>query len=127
MSASISPSTGREPEKGIPVKMVQAVLRPEKLDAVMKALEEKNLVALTVTNVCGRGEQKGIALEFRGVVTMVDLLPKVKIELVVQDSEVETAIATIRANARTGAMGDGKIFVLPVEVMARVRTDEAWH
>jgi nitrogen regulatory protein P-II 1 len=109
------------------VKMIQAVLRPERLDAVMKALEEKNLVAMTIMNVRGRGEQKGISLEFRGTVTQVDLLPKVKIELVVQDGEVDTAIQAIRASARTGTIGDGKIFVLPVELVAKVRTDEQWR
>jgi nitrogen regulatory protein P-II 1 len=108
------------------VKMVQAVIRPEKLDAVMKALEEKNLVAMTITGVRGRGEQKGIALQFRGRRMDVDLLPKMKIELVVQDSEVDTAIQTIRASARTGNIGDGKIFVLPVEMVAKVRTEEVW-
>jgi nitrogen regulatory protein P-II 1 len=106
--------------------MVQAVIRPEKLDAVMKALEEKNLVAMTITGVRGRGEQKGIALQFRGRRMDVDLLPKMKIELVVQDSEVDTAIQTIRASARTGNIGDGKIFVLPVEMVAKVRTEEVW-
>lgn len=108
------------------MKMVQAVIRPEKLDAVMKALEEKNLVAMTITGVRGRGEQKGIALQFRGRRMDVDLLPKMKIELVVQDSEVDTAIQTIRASARTGNIGDGKIFVLPVEMVAKVRTEEVW-
>ncbi|HTY51615.1 MAG TPA: P-II family nitrogen regulator [Methanomicrobiales archaeon] len=109
------------------MKMVQAIIRPEKLDEVMKALGEKGLVALTVTEVRGRGEQKGIALEFRGVVTIVDLLPKVKIELVVEDDRVETAIGTICSSARTGTVGDGKIFVLPVEQMAKVRTGETWR
>jgi nitrogen regulatory protein P-II 1 len=109
------------------VKMIQAIIRPEKLDGVMKALGEKGFVALTVTAVRGRGEQKGIALEFRGMVTQVDLLPKVKIELVVQDGEVDTALGTLVASARTGTIGDGKIFVLPVEGVTRVRTGEVWH
>ena len=111
----------------VAVKMVQAVIRPERLDGIMKALEEKGLVALTVTEVRGRGEQKGISLEFRGNRMEVDLLPKVKIELVVSDGEVDTAIAAIRAAGRTGSIGDGKIFVLPVELVARVRTDESWR
>jgi nitrogen regulatory protein P-II 1 len=109
------------------VKMIQAVIRPEKLDGVMNALEEKGLVALTVTNVRGRGEQRGIALEFRGMVTRVELLPKVKIELVVRDDEVDPAIQAIRASAKTGNIGDGKIFVLPVEMVGKVRTEEVWR
>ncbi|HVP25116.1 MAG TPA: P-II family nitrogen regulator [Methanomicrobiales archaeon] len=109
------------------MKMVQAVIRPEKLDEVMKALEGKGIVALTVTDVRGRGEQKGISLQFRGRRMDVDLLPKVKIELVVNDGEVDTAIATIRASARTGNIGDGKIFVLTVDLVAKVRTGEEWR
>ena len=109
------------------MKMVQAVIRPEKLDEVMKALEGKGIGALTVTDVRGRGEQKGISLQFRGRRMDVDLLPKVKIELVVNDGEVDTAIATIRASARTGNIGDGKIFVLTVDLVAKVRTGEEWR
>ena len=108
------------------MKMIQAIIRPEKLDDVKRALEEKGFVALTVIDVKGRGEQKGITLQYRGKKMEVDLLPKVKIEIVVKDEEAEAAISTIRASARTGRIGDGKIFVLPVEMMARVRTDEVW-
>ena len=127
MLASISPSTGNGPEEGAPVKKIEAVIRPEKLDGVMKALGEKGFVALTVTMVRGRGEQKGIALEFRGMVTQVDLLPKVKIDLVVRDGEVDTAIGILVASARTGTIGDGKIFVLPIEGVTKVRTGEVWR
>jgi nitrogen regulatory protein P-II 1 len=81
---------------------------------------------MTITEVKGRGEQKGIILQYRGKKVQVDLLPKVKVEVVVQDGEAEAAIAAIRDSARTGKIGDGKIFVLPVEMMARVRTDEVW-
>jgi len=108
------------------MKMIQAIIRPEKLDDVKRALEEKGFVALTIIDVKGRGEQKGITLQYRGKKMEVDLLPKVKIEIVVKDEEAEAAISTIRASARTGRIGDGKIFVLPVEMMARVRTDEVW-
>ncbi|MDD1657983.1 MAG: P-II family nitrogen regulator [Methanomicrobiales archaeon] len=108
------------------MKMIQAIIRPEKLDDVKRALEEKGFIALTVIDVKGRGEQKGITLQYRGKKMEVDLLPKVKIEIVVKDGEAETAIGTIRASARTGRIGDGKIFILPVEMMARVRTDEVW-
>jgi nitrogen regulatory protein P-II 1 len=127
MWASISPSTGRGPEGLAAMKMLQAIIRPEKLDEVMKALEGKGFVALTVTDVRGRGEQKGISLQFRGRKMDVDLLPKVKIEIVLNDGEVDSALRTIRETARTGAVGDGKIFVLPVDLMAKVRTEETWR
>jgi len=108
------------------MKMVQAVIRQERLDAVKKALEEKGYIAMTVLEVKGRGEQKGIQLEYRGKTVDVDLLPKTKIELVVDDKDVDPIIATIRAAARTGKIGDGKIFILPVEKVVRVRTEEEW-
>ena len=108
------------------MKMVQAIIRPERLDAVKKALEEKGFIAMTIIDVKGRGEQKGITLEYRGKKVEVDTLPKVKLELVVKDEEVDTIIATIRAAGRTGKFGDGKIFVMPVELTAKVRTDEVW-
>ncbi len=106
--------------------MVQAIIRPEKMEVVKKALEEKGFIAMTIIDVKGRGEQKGITLEFRGRKVEVDNIPKVKIEIVVKDDDVETIISTIRASARTGRVGDGKIFVLPVEKMCKVRTDDEW-
>ncbi len=106
------------------MKKVEAIIRPEKLEDVKKALEEKGIVAMTITEVRGRGEQKGIKLQFRGRTMDVDLLPKVKIEIVVEDSRVDTVIKTIADSARTGRFGDGKIFVIPVEKSVRVRTGE---
>lgn len=108
------------------MKMVQAIIRPERLDAVKKALEEQGFIALTIIESKGRGEQKGITLEYRGKKVEVDILPKVKIEIVVENEQVEAVIGIIRGAARTGKFGDGKIFVLPVEMMAKVRTDEVW-
>ena len=108
------------------MKMVQAVIRPEKLDVVMKNLAERGFIAITVLEVKGRGEQKGITLEYRGKKMEVDLLPKVKLELAVRDEDVETVTGIIRAAAKTGKVGDGKIFIIPVEKMMRVRTDEVW-
>ena len=108
------------------MKMVQAVIRPEKLDDVKKELEDAGFVAMTITEVRGRGEQKGITLEFRGTKMSVDLLPKVKIELVVKNGDEDAVVRIIRAAGRTGKVGDGKIFILPVEKMLRVRTDEEW-
>jgi len=108
------------------MRMIQAIIRPEKLDDVKKNLEEGGFVPMTITEVKGRGEQKGIKLEYRGTKMEVDLLPKAKIELVVKDQDVAKVIGIIRSAARTGRVGDGKMFVLPVERMLRVRTDEEW-
>jgi nitrogen regulatory protein P-II 1 len=108
------------------MKMVQAIIRPEKLDVVMKNLEERGFIAMTIIDVKGRGEQKGITLEYRGKKMEVDLLPKVKIELVVRDEDVEPVTGIIRTAAKTGKVGDGKVFIIPVEKMMRVRTDEVW-
>ena len=108
------------------MRMIQAIIRPEKLDDVKKNLEENGFVPMTIVEVKGRGEQKGIKLEYRGTKMEVDLLPKVKLELVVKDMEVAKVIGIIRASARTGKVGDGKMFVIPVEKMLRVRTDEEW-
>jgi len=108
------------------MRMIQAILRPEKLEAVMKNLESGGFIAMTIIDVKGRGEQKGITLEYRGKKMKVDLLPKVKIELVVQDGEVDRVIEIIRSSAKTGKVGDGKVFIIPVEKMMRVRTDEVW-
>ena len=108
------------------MKMVQAIIRPEKMEIVKKALADKGFVAMTIIEVKGRGEQKGITLEFRGRKVEVDTIPKIKIEMVVDDKDVESIISIVRANARTGKVGDGKIFVLPVEKMCKVRTDDEW-
>jgi nitrogen regulatory protein P-II 1 len=108
------------------MKMVQAIIRPEKLEMVKKALTDKGFIAMTIIEVRGRGEQKGIILEYRGKKVEVDTIPKVKLELVVKDEDVDSIIAIVRESGRTGKVGDGKIFVLPVERMAKVRTDEEW-
>jgi nitrogen regulatory protein P-II 1 len=104
------------------MKKIEAIIREEKLDAVKKALEAKSYYGMTVSEVSGRGKQKGIPLQWRVGEYRVDLLPKIKIELVLLDQDVAEAINAIVANARTGETGDGKIFVLPVETVVRVRT-----
>ncbi|MGD1117926.1 MAG: P-II family nitrogen regulator [Dehalococcoidales bacterium] len=106
------------------MKKIEAIIREEKLDAVKKALEEKSYFGMTVSEVSGRGKQKGIPLQWRVGEYRVDLLPKLKIELVVLDEDVTTAIDAIVRNARTGETGDGKIFVIPVETVVRVRTGD---
>jgi nitrogen regulatory protein P-II 1 len=108
------------------MKMIQAIIRPERFDEVKIALEQKGFVAMTVIEVKGRGEQKGITLEYRGKPVQIDILPKVKIEMVIKNEDVNTVIAIIRGAARTGKIGDGKIFVLPLERMVKVRTEEEW-
>jgi len=106
--------------------MIQAIIRAERMDNVKKALEERDFIAMSIFEITGRGEQKGITLEHRGKKVEVDTLPKVMLEMVVKDQEVDTIISTIRTAGRTGQYGDGKIFVLPVEMVAKVRTDETW-
>ncbi|MGD0080284.1 MAG: P-II family nitrogen regulator [Methanoregula sp.] len=109
------------------MKMIHAIIRPDKLDMIKKALEEKGFVAMSILEITGRGEQKGITLEYRGEMVEVDTLPKIMLMMVVNDQDVDTIISIIRATGRTGKFGDGKIFVLPVEMMAKVRTDETWR
>jgi len=106
------------------MKMVKAIIKPEQFDLVKKALEECGVTGITVTEVQGRGEQKGITLEYRGKQMVVDMLPKIQIEIVIRDQEVDKLITTIMNAARTGMIGDGKIFILPVDSAIRVRTGE---
>ena len=106
------------------MKMVVAYIRPERLDLVRRALEEIGIVSMTVMEVRGRGAQKGVTQEYRGQKVTVDYLPKVKIECVIHTTPVQKVIDAIVENARTGQIGDGKIFVLPVEDAVRVRTGE---
>ncbi len=106
------------------MKMVVAIIRPERFERVLEELEKEGFIALTATEVKGRGEQKGIKLQFRGRTMEVDLLDKVKIEVVVDDSEVERLVNAIINSARTGRIGDGKIFIIPVERAVRIRTGE---
>jgi nitrogen regulatory protein P-II 1 len=106
------------------MKKIEAIIREERLDAVKKALEANSYFGMTVSEVSGRGKQKGIPLQWRVGEYRVDLLPKLKIELVVLDEDVSVAIDAIVRNARTGETGDGKIFVLPVESVVRVRTGD---
>jgi nitrogen regulatory protein P-II 1 len=106
------------------MKKIEAIIREEKLDAIKSALEEKSYWGMTVSQVSGRGKQKGITLQWRAGEYRVDLLPKLKIELVVLDEDVSSVLEAIVHNARTGETGDGKIFVLPVEGVVRVRTGD---
>jgi nitrogen regulatory protein P-II 1 len=104
---------------------VEAIIRPERLEAVKEALADAGFVGLNIVNVTGRGVQKGIVHVGRGGEEYrVDMLPKSKIELVVTDGNTEKVINTIVQAARTGGIGDGKIFIIPVSDAIRVRTGE---
>ena len=104
---------------------VEAIIRPEKLEPVKEALSVAGFVGLNIVNVTGRGVQRGIVHVGRGGEEYrVDMLPKSKIELVVTDADTERAVATIIEAARTGGIGDGKIFIIPVADAIRVRTGE---
>ena len=103
---------------------IEAIIKPLKLHQVKDALEETGFPSLTVTDVKGRGQQKGIVQQWRGKKYCVDLLPKTKIEIVVSEDKVEEIIKIIQNSAYTGEIGDGKIFVIPIETIVRIRTGE---
>jgi nitrogen regulatory protein P-II 1 len=106
------------------MKKIEAIIKPFKLDEVKEALQEAGVQGLSVTEVKGFGRQKGHTELYRGAEYVVDFLPKVKIEVVLPDDLVEPAISAIIAAARTDKIGDGKIFVYPVEQAIRIRTGE---
>ena len=107
------------------MKKIEAIIRPEKLNDVKNALEAAGFVGLNIVHVTGRGAQKGIVHGGRGgEAYTVDMLPKLKIEVVVKDSQANQVVDVILASARTGNIGDGKIFIVPVEDAIRVRTGE---
>ena len=103
------------------MKKIEAIIRPEKLEKVSEALLEKGHHAMTVTEVRGRGAQRGIALQFRGKEILVDLIPKVKIEIVTDDKNIDEIVDIIKTYAHTGKNGDGKIFVYDIEKCLTVR------
>ncbi len=106
------------------MKKLEAIIKPFKLEEVKEALAELGVEGMTVTEVKGFGRQKGHTEIYRGSEYTVDFLPKVKIEIVVTDDIADKAVTTIVASAKTGKIGDGKVFVLPVESAVRIRTDE---
>ena len=105
-------------------KKIEAIIKPFKLDEVREALSDAGIVGMTITEVKGFGRQKGHSELYRGAEYVVDLLPKVKVEVVVNDELAETAVEAISQAASTGRIGDGKIFVIPVEDAVRIRTGE---
>ena len=106
------------------MKKIEAIIKPFKLDDVKEALLEIGISGITVSEVKGHGRQQGHTELYRGAEYVVDFLPKVKIELVVKSEDVEKVVQTIMENAKTGKIGDGKIFIMPVEKVIRIRTGE---
>ncbi len=106
------------------MKKIEAIIQPYKLEPVKEALHAISVKGMTVSEVKGFGTQKGIREVYRGMEYQVDFLPKVKIEIVAEDEKVQTIVATIINKARTGRIGDGKIFVYPVAEVIRIRTGE---
>jgi nitrogen regulatory protein P-II 2 len=107
------------------MKLIKAIIKPFKLDDVREALSEIGIQGITVSEVKGFGRQKGHTELYRGAEYRVDFLPKVKLETVVGDDDVENVVNAIRESANTGKIGDGKIFVLPIEQAIRIRTGES--
>ncbi len=106
------------------MKKIEAVIKPFKLDDVKDALHEIGVSGITVTEVKGFGRQKGHTELYRGAEYVVDFLPKVKVDVVVEDVQVENVIEAITQAARTGRIGDGKIFVIPIDEAVRIRTGD---
>jgi len=106
------------------MKLIKAIVRPTKVDVVKAALVSLDIVGMTICDVRGFGRQKGQVERYRGAEIKVDFLPKVKIEVVVNDDKLDAALEAIQQASQTGEIGDGKIFVLPVEEAIRIRTAE---
>ncbi len=106
------------------MKRIEAIIKPFKLDDVKNALHRIGIEGMTISEVKGFGRQRGHSESFRGAEYVIDFLPKMKIELFVNDDNVGRVVGTVQTAARTGRMGDGKIFVLPVEEAVRIRTGE---
>ena len=106
------------------MKLVVAMIQPQKLPDVKKALFDADIHKMTITNVLGCGQQKGFSETYRGVVQEINLLKKVRLEVAVNEDFVDTTVKAIVEGAKTGSIGDGKIFVMPLERCVRIRTEE---
>ena len=106
------------------MKKIEAIIKPFKLDEVKEALQEQGVKGITLSEVKGYGRQKGHTELYRGAEYVVDFLPKIKLEIVAADEQVERAVETIVSSAKTGKIGDGKVFVSNIEEAVRIRTDE---
>lgn len=107
------------------MKRIEAIIRQERLGPVKAVLEKRGIVGMTITEVSGRGRQKGVALEWRAGEYRVDFLPKLKLEIVAKNEDVDKIVRIIARSAWTGKVGDGKIFVYPVDKVIRIRTGES--
>lgn len=107
------------------MKKIEAIIKPFKLDEVKEALQKTGIQGMTVTEVKGHGRQKGHTELYRGAEYIVDFLPKVKLEVVVDDAQVQSVVETISNTAKTGKIGDGKIFVSNLDAVIRIRTGES--
>ena len=123
-TAGWSSSPHRHINNSLEMKKIEAIIKPFKLEEVKDALAELGVEGMTVTEVKGFGRQKGHTEIYRGSEYTVDFLPKVKIEIVLSDDIAEKAVTTIVSAAKTGKIGDGKVFVLPVDSAVRIRTEE---
>jgi nitrogen regulatory protein P-II 1 len=115
----------KQSKEASPMKKIEAIIKPFKLDEVKEALQEVGLQGITVTEAKGFGRQKGHTELYRGAEYVVDFLPKVKIEVVIADELVDRAVEAIQNAARTGRIGDGKIFISTIEQAIRIRTGES--
>ena len=106
------------------MKKIEAIIREERFHLIKIALEEKGFISMTVSDVVGRGKQKGVSLKWRVGEHRIEFLPKKKIEIVVDDKDYPVVVDTICERGRTGAVGDGKIFVTPIEEVIRIRTGD---
>ena len=109
------------------MKKIESIIKPFKLDDAKDALQELGIEGMTVTEVKGLGHQKGHSEVYRGAEYIVDLLPKIKVEVVARDDQVSEIIAILQKTVHTGRIGDGKIFIIPVEEAVRIRTGETGH
>ena len=106
------------------MKKVEAIIKPFKLDGVKEALSEIGITGMTITEVKGYGRQQGHSELYRGAEYIVDFVPKIKLDLIINDEEIEKVVQTIRESAKSGKIGDGKIFISSIEEVIRIRTGE---
>jgi nitrogen regulatory protein P-II 1 len=107
------------------MKKIEAIVREDRFHLIKNALEQKGFISMTVSDVIGRGKQKGVTLKWRVGEHRIEFLPKKKIEIIVEDDDCQTVVDTICEKGRTGSVGDGKIFIIPVEEVVRIRTGES--
>lgn len=125
MAAPRTPIFTHKTNEGGIMQKVTAIIRPEKFEEIKSALEKKGYPGMSVTRIEGHGRQKGLTQQFRGRTYTIEMIPKLKLEIVAKDEDVKMIVKTIMEAARTGEIGDGKIFVSPVSEVYRIRTGES--